>query len=153
VLLLARHFLNLFNQSLNKRIAGISPAARDNLRSHPWPGNVRELRNVMERALILETTSEVQARSLPDFQLESRLRKGESPHVTGGRSLDELVAGFERDLIVNTLEQNHHNLSRTADDLKISRHALRYRMQRLNLQSAQDAESPTHAAPDKRENS
>jgi transcriptional regulator with PAS, ATPase and Fis domain len=101
----------------------------------------------MERAVILESTQEIQARSLPDFQLESRLRKGDTPHVTGGRSLDELVSGFERDLIVNTLEQNHHNLNRTADDLKISRHALRYRMQRLTLQPNQGTDEPTHVVP------
>jgi DNA-binding NtrC family response regulator len=31
------------------------------------------------------------------------------------------------------LEQNHFNIGRTAEQLKISRHALRYRMHRLNI--------------------
>ena len=99
--------------------------------------------------MILETGPEIQTRSLPDFQLETRLRKGEVPHLTGGKSLDELLAGFERDLIVNTLEQNHHNLSRTADELKISRHALRYRMQRLNLQPTHDSDETPHVVSEK----
>ena len=47
--------------------------------AHHWPGNVRELRNVIERALILETTDEIQPASLPDFQLETRLHKPGAP--------------------------------------------------------------------------
>jgi DNA-binding NtrC family response regulator len=41
------------------------------------------------------------------------------------------------------LEQNHFSLTRTAEQLKISRHALRYRMQRLGItggtETAEDA--------------
>ena len=40
-----------------------------------------------------------------------------------------------RELIRQTLEQNHFSVSRAAEHLKISRHALRYRMQRLNIHS------------------
>jgi DNA-binding NtrC family response regulator len=50
------------------------------------------------------------------------------------------VADYERDIIMNTLEQNRFNLTKTAEDLKLSRHALRYRMQRLNLQSGSESE-------------
>ena len=49
------------------------------LLAHHWPGNVRELRNVIERAIILETGDQVQPASLPDFQLETRLRRSPRP--------------------------------------------------------------------------
>ncbi len=140
ILLLAEHFLRHFNGTMNKHIQRISPAARQKLLSHHWPGNVRELRNVMERAVILETSPEVQARSLPDFQLEGRLRKGEMPMATPGQSLDDIMSNFERDLITQTLEQSRYNLTKTAEHLKISRHALRYRMQRLNINADTDTE-------------
>jgi two-component system, NtrC family, response regulator PilR len=133
VILLAEHFLKYFGFSLNKQIQGISKGAQAQLLSHHWPGNVRELRNVIERAVILESTDEIQASSLPDFNTETRLRKGEMPVLNGTLSLDESVANFERDLINNLLEQNHFSLTKTAEQLKISRHALRYRMQRLNI--------------------
>jgi DNA-binding NtrC family response regulator len=139
VLLLANHFLKMFNASMNKDIKRISHGAQQTLTSHRWPGNVRELRNVIERALILETTNEVQASNLPDFQLESRLNKAEpQPIATGDRPLDEIVADFERNLINTTLEQSSFNLTKSAEKLKISRHALRYRMQRLNLTVGED---------------
>src|SRR5687768_2162225 len=141
VILLAEHFLKYFGFSLNKQIKGISKAAQAQLLSHHWPGNVRELRNVIERAVILESTDEIQASSLPDFNTETRLRKGETPVFNGTLSLDESVANFERELINNLLEQNHFSLTKTADQLKISRHALRYRMQRLNISVGVDEDT------------
>ncbi len=139
VLQLADHFLKLFNSSMNKGVKRISRGAQQALLAHRWPGNVRELRNVIERALILETTAEIQALNLPDFQLESRLTRAVAPlPVAGERPLDEIVADFERNLINSTLESTAHNLTKSADKLKISRHALRYRMQRLNLITAED---------------
>jgi DNA-binding NtrC family response regulator len=130
---LAEYFLRQFSVSMNKSIKAVSPAARLALRAHHWPGNVRELRNVIERAVILETTPEIQPTSLPDFQLETRLRKGDPGSASLAGSLDEALTQFERDLIIATLEQHHYSLTKTADELKISRHALRYRMQRLNI--------------------
>ena len=144
--LLAEYFLRNFGVSLNKNTRTISRAARQKLLSHHWPGNVRELRNVIERALILETTSEIQPGSLPDFQIEARLHKVSPPKPTGAESLDEMMANYERELITGILEQNHFSLTRSAEQLKISRHALRYRMQRLNLSTGNEPEEPPGAA-------
>ena len=133
VVLLADYFLKTFGVAMNKTVRGISRPARQKLLMHHWPGNVRELRNVVERALILETKNEIQSESLPDFQLEAQLHQAATPKAVSGGSLDEIMGNFERELISSMLEQNHYNLGRTAEQLKISRHALRYRMQRLNL--------------------
>jgi DNA-binding NtrC family response regulator len=107
------------------------------------------LRNVIERALILETSPEIQAANLPDFQLETRLTKNPTaPLVANGeRSLDEMVADFERELITTTLAGNANNLTKTAEQLKISRHALRYRMQRLNQTTGEDDPAAKETSP------
>jgi DNA-binding NtrC family response regulator len=133
VILLAEHFLKHFSLTMNHPIKGLSKMAQAQLLAHHWPGNVRELRNVIERAVILENSEEIQASSLPDFQLETRLKKGDTQPTAGGRSLDDLMSHYERELITSMLEQNHFSLTKTADQLKLSRHALRYRMQRLNI--------------------
>lgn len=133
IILLADHFLRHFSISMNRTIKSMSKMAQQLLLSHHWPGNVRELRNVIERAVILESTEEIQASSLPDFQLETRLKKGDTTPTAGGRSLDDLMGHYERELITSMLEQNHFSLTKTAEQLKLSRHALRYRMQRLNI--------------------
>jgi len=148
VLVLAEHFLKHFGQNMKKPARKISRTAQQKLLSHHWPGNVRELRNVIERALILETTSEVQPGSLPDFELETGLRKAAAaPRAVAGGTLDEMMSNFERELITGVLEQNHFSLTRTAEQLKISRHALRYRMQRLNISTETDGdEEPAPSA-------
>jgi two-component system response regulator HydG len=145
VVLLAEHFLRHFNTVMKKQVRSLSSAAKQKLLGHHWPGNVRELRNVIERAVILETTSEIQARNLPDFSVESGLRKAEAFTKPITQSLDEAMANYERDLILHTLETNRYSLTRTAEQLKISRHALRYRMQRLNIAGPADLEE--EAAP------
>ncbi|MFO1488173.1 MAG: sigma-54 dependent transcriptional regulator [Verrucomicrobiota bacterium] len=141
VALLASHFLKHFNSGMNKPVRAISAAARQKLSAHHWPGNVRELKNVIERALILEHAPEIQAMNLPDFKIETQLHKTSTPVPTGNESLDELVGRFERELITSLLERNNFNLNKTAEQLKISRHALRYRMQRLNIHLAEEAEA------------
>jgi DNA-binding NtrC family response regulator len=140
ILLLAEHFLSAFGPALNKKIKTISRPARLKLMAHHWPGNVRELRNVVERALILESSREIQPESLPDFHVEAQLRKSNGPKLTGD-SLDDIMSNFEREVINSVLEQNHFNLARVADQLKITRHALRYRMQRLNISGGTDNNS------------
>jgi DNA-binding NtrC family response regulator len=146
VLLLAEHFLKYFSQTIKKRAKKFSKAAQQKLMSHHWPGNVRELRNVIERALILETAEEIQTGSLPDFELETGLRKSAAaPKAVAGQTLDEMMCNFERELIESVLEQNHFSLTRTAEQLKLSRHALRYRMQRLSITTETNGEEESGA--------
>ena len=149
VILLGEHFLKQFSASMNKPVKGISRSACQHLLAHHWPGNVRELKNVIERALILETTNEIQPARLPDFRLEAQLHKADPPQMTGKESLDELLAGFERELIGSMLERNHFSLTRTAEQLKLSRHALRYRMQRLNINTAAEEDEDKTVAAEK----
>ncbi len=136
MILLAEHFLKIFRVVLNKNTVGLTAAAQQKLLAHRWPGNVRELRNVIERALILETTREVQPASLPDFSVESRLQKYAPVAVAPDESLDLALERLERELIQNMLEQNNFSLTRVAERLKLTRHSLRYRMQRLNMKMA-----------------
>jgi DNA-binding NtrC family response regulator len=133
VLLLAGHFLKSFRATMNKNVGGLTPATRQKLLAHRWPGNVRELRNAVERALILETTAEIQAASLPDFQIETRLQKTSSPQPLPEETLDDALARIEREIITGALTQNAFNLTRAAESLKLTRHSLRYRMQRLQM--------------------
>src|SRR5262249_13650473 len=64
ILLLAQHFLKHFAASMNRSIQSVSKLAQQKLLHHHWPGNVRELRNVIERAVILESEQEIQPTSL-----------------------------------------------------------------------------------------
>ena len=137
VVTLAEHFLVQNCQKLGRAPLKLSTAAEQKLLAHQWPGNVRELRNVMERAAIIEQTDEVQPGSLPDFELETQLRSSSdsSPEAEVDFQLGfaEAVASFERKMIQKALEQNQYNVNRSAEQLKMTRHSLRYRMQQLGL--------------------
>ena len=135
-LLLAEYFLKMFRLKMNKPVIGLAPETRSKLMAHGWPGNVRELRNAIERALILEKTPEIQPGSLPDFETDQRRQKGQTIQASPGESLDDALARLERELIHHSLENHGFSLTRVAESLKITRHALRYRMQRLNMKVA-----------------
>jgi predicted ArsR family transcriptional regulator len=78
------------------------------------------------------------------------LRKSEGITISGNQSLDELMSEFERQVIVTSLEQNRYNISKTAEQLKISRHALRYRMQRLSISIGTEDDTPPPPAAKER---
>ena len=152
ILLLTEHFLRVFRAALNKDVDNLASAAQSRLQAHTWPGNVRELRNVIERALILEKTRSIQPSSLPDFQVEARLQKAALPQPAADESLDDALSRLERELITRALEQHDFNLTRASECLKLTRHALRYRMQRLNMNVGDSAAGET-PAPASRSNS
>ncbi len=132
VRLLAEHFLNFFRAKMNKPVTGFTPAAIQTLQAQRWPGNVRELRNAVERALILENSREIQPASLPSATVELRPLNA-TALLAPEESLDTALQRLERGLIQTALEQNNFSLTRAAEHLKLSRHSLRYRMQRLNM--------------------
>jgi len=86
--------------------------------NYSWPGNVRELRNVIERAVILATNSEITAEDLP---LELRTHRiinidaGDDDEAKAG-SLDEL----RRKQILTVLEQTGWHQGKASEILGIS---------------------------------
>jgi len=86
--------------------------------------------------LILETSREIQPASLPDVSVELRVPNAATVFIAPEESLDAALQRLERELIQAALERNIFSLTRTAEQLKLSRHSLRYRMQRLNMKPA-----------------
>ncbi|MCH2533338.1 MAG: sigma-54 dependent transcriptional regulator [Bdellovibrionales bacterium] len=61
-----QHFIKKFNDKQDRKILGMAPDALQLLKRYDWPGNIRELENVIEHAFILEETSNIQIKSLPE---------------------------------------------------------------------------------------
>jgi len=61
---IAAALIDGLNQKHDCRVTHLSPEALAWLEAGPWPGNVRELRNVIERAIIVAGTGEIQLRHL-----------------------------------------------------------------------------------------
>ena len=72
VFLLSEHYLRKLSNKYNKEIVGLSPRVEAIFKAYHWPGNVRELVHVLERAVIVETSSVLTPYSLPKY-LQDRL--------------------------------------------------------------------------------
>ncbi len=63
--LLAEYFMSYFAAKVNKQITGLSKVFIEKLEAYNWPGNIRELKNVIERAVILCDSNELDETLLP----------------------------------------------------------------------------------------
>jgi two-component system NtrC family response regulator len=63
--LLAKYFVKLFADKMNKVVEGMSPAYLQLLERQAWKGNIRELKNVIERSVILSEGGLLTEESLP----------------------------------------------------------------------------------------
>src|SRR6202790_1556732 len=138
--LLARHFLEKFRKVMEKPIEGFSPEVMRKLEAYDWPGNVRELENTMERAVALETTSEITLRVLPDriagYSSAISTQTGDGTPVSfpeGGVDFEKEVAGAERRYLVAALESAKGIRTEAAQLLNISYRSFRHYAKKHNL--------------------
>jgi two-component system, NtrC family, response regulator PilR len=132
--LLARHFLERFRKTMEKPIEGISPEAMSKLESYDWPGNVRELENTMERAVALETGTQISLRVLPDrvagnappSALLSSTGEGGQEFPESGVDFEREIARTEKHYLQTALEKSDGVRTRAADLLKISYRSFRH---------------------------
>jgi transcriptional regulator with PAS, ATPase and Fis domain len=117
---LAYHFLRKAEAKVNKKVDRFAPEALDLLKRYPWPGNLRELENIIERAVVLATTREVQVAHLP-----LHLQEGSAIPITPEEGFldakERTVALFEREAIIRFLTEARGNVSRAAKLAKITR--------------------------------
>jgi two-component system response regulator AtoC len=131
--LLASYFIDRFNRELCRNVRGLNPDARRLVSQYAWPGNVRELKNVIERAILLESKDFI----LPDhLPLEIGTPGGNGP--VGARSGGSYrfspvpLTSIERRHIEATLEYVNGNKTRAAKLLGISRQTLREKIRRYS---------------------
>jgi len=128
--LLARHFLKEFSSQYGRRPREIADDAIDTLMRYSWPGNVRELRNVIERIVIMNpTTTRFERKHLPPLVYRDGSRRVGSDFLT----LHQARAAYERDYILKKLDDNHGNVSRTAEVLGLERSHLYRKMKTLGI--------------------
>ncbi|HLF13937.1 MAG TPA: sigma-54 dependent transcriptional regulator [Bacteroidota bacterium] len=120
--IIAQYFVRKYSQAMGKAIHSISPEAMDMLVRYDWPGNVRELENAIERAMVVGKSSSILYGELP-IQVND---KGKIP--SGGS-----LAAVEKEYIRRVLEENHWNISRSADLLQIDRATLYNKIERYGI--------------------
>jgi two-component system nitrogen regulation response regulator NtrX len=127
---LANFFLEEFALAYGRKPKELTPEAIGILHGHHWPGNVRELRNLIERIVILNTQSRIDARHIP--LTLSRKPAGDRAGQRYG-SLQEVREAAEREYIQKKLEESNGNVSRAAELLGLERSNLYRKMRALGM--------------------
>jgi DNA-binding NtrC family response regulator len=131
--LLVDFFLKKYAEENDRPVRRITPEALRPLMSYSWPGNVRELENVIERAVVLSSGTEIALDLLPDNLL------GRGPAFTlhdppSDASLFEIVEDVERRIITDMLEKCNWNQTEAAEHFKVPLSTLNQKIRRLNIE-------------------
>ncbi len=113
VLELARFFLLRAGKNMQKTALRLTPDAEQVVMGYSWPGNVREMENMMERMAIL---------------CDDLVEADDLPITTSGPARPVLFKEIERQAILDALQANDGNRTKTAQQLGISLRTLQYRL-------------------------
>jgi Nif-specific regulatory protein len=125
---LVDHFIQKANDKNGTDILRISSAAIDMLTIYNWPGNIRELENCIERAAILSTDKVIRPQNLPPT-----LQTAQSTGTNKTGSLQTIVEGVEKQLIIDSLTSRKGNVFQTAKELGISNRKLGLRIEKYEI--------------------
>jgi DNA-binding NtrC family response regulator len=131
--LLVDHFLKKYSEENDRPRRRMTTEALRPLLSYPWPGNVRELENVIERAVVLSSDTEIRPELLPDHMLG---RGTPVPNLGAdpGASLFDIIEDCERQVIATMLEKCNWNQTEAAEQFHVPLSTLNQKIKRLNIE-------------------
>jgi len=141
--LLVEHFIRKFAAEHGRTISGIEPDTLSALMGHSFPGNVRELENIIERAVTLAPADRLTADNLPGLtshQGASIASPSANLLPETGVNLEQVVADFERGILLKALERTRGNRTEAARLLGVTFRSLRYRLSKLGIAGTDSGE-------------
>lgn len=128
---LTKYYISYYNKEMNKNILGISDEVLKLFMEYSWPGNVRELKNIIEGAYNFTSANVIKIDDLPDYIKSSKDSIiDNSIHLN--QSLNNAIDNFEKSYILS-IAKNSKSLSSLADELKISRQTLNYKIKKYAI--------------------
>jgi DNA-binding NtrC family response regulator len=131
--LLIEHFLRKYSQENERQYRRITPEALRPLVSYSWPGNVRELENVVERAVVLSSGTEIGVDLLPD-QIAGRGTPFPVLEHRPDASLFDILEDCERRIITDMLEKCNWNQTEAAERFRVPLSTLNQKIKRLTIE-------------------
>jgi len=148
ILLLAEHFLGQLAGEWQMPAPQLTAEARDALRHYRFPGNVRELENILERAVTLSDDNRITPEHLRLGEGDGGMDvppvlppENERPARQAGESLETYLQRIEKSVILKALDETRWNRTAAAKRLGMTFRALRYRLQKLGLETGDEPES------------
>ncbi|MEP7165578.1 MAG: sigma-54 dependent transcriptional regulator [Ferruginibacter sp.] len=126
ILLLARHFANLYAAKYLKPVLDFDAKAIEKLKQYNFPGNVRELQYTMERAVIMSEGEILSAQDLIFSPIETAVQ-------AAADTRDMNLGVVEKNTILRVIEKHHGNISKAAKELGLTRTALYRRLNKYDL--------------------
>ena len=132
---LANLFLKKLRIKYGKGIRNIHPSVLDGFKKYDWPGNIRELENIIERAYILEGSSQIMPRHFPveiilGFDSET---PENGPASSLAQARQQAINTFERSYLTALLEQAKGQINRAAFQAQITPRQLNRLLNRHGL--------------------
>jgi len=138
---LSLYFMKRFCIRYGKIINGFTTEAIKILQQHSWPGNLDELENAIAHAVINTTGTFITPDDLPVSLREPRPIPGShTKKLLHGMSLHDAVKQYEKQLILDTLQQTNGSKTKTAELLGISRRSLFNKMKEFQLLKESETE-------------
>jgi two-component system NtrC family response regulator len=131
--LLVDHFIRRFTESYGKPVKGFSKEAMDLLIKYSFPGNVRELENIVERAIVLARDDMITTSDLPGTVKGESLEKT-CIETTSGNFQDR-VESFEKELIIQALQESNGVQTKAAELLGMTERHLRYKLKKYGMKN------------------
>ena len=125
---------------MKRRPIELTPDAIELLEQYPWPGNVRELKNLVERIMVLHGRDVVDDDDLQAFMpagtdLPAQPQPPPPSAPPPANAAAKTLWDQQKELILEALKANKWNQSAAARALGISRHRLRYRIEKHGIQT------------------
>ena len=133
ILLLVNFFLEKYSAENQRSVRTVTTEALRALMSYSWPGNVRELENVIERAVVLSSGSEIGIDLLPD-NIAGRGAAFPLFEQRSDATLFDIMEECERHIIVDMLEKCNWNQTEAAERFKVPLSTLNQKIKRLNIE-------------------
>ena len=131
--LLCKHFIERFNEILDRNVKGITPDAMAHLLRHNWPGNIRELENAIERAMVLSDGDQLKEEQFTFISADAQDRQG-GRRQTEGYSIKDAQKVMEKELIIKALTATDGNRTQAARLLEISHPSLLNKIKRYDIE-------------------
>jgi Nif-specific regulatory protein len=128
--LLTDHFVSRYSARANRKVRGLSPAARACLAQYDWPGNIRELENAIERAIVIGNSDLILPEDLPDALADRALPISECT-----ANFHDAVRDAKKHLILTALEQSQGSFTQAAKLLGLHPNYLHRLVSNLDLKA------------------